>query len=238
MPANPLAMYLPASAPAQAPAQRSQNPLAAYLPQQSAGQPAPVMAPEQDRSVGEYLGELAGNIPGSAADVGRDLWNAVTSPVETGKAIGQAAVGGAQLLKDQMGIPSMNMLGGDQRDAARAVGDFYSDRYGGIDEFANTMREDPVGGALDIGGLLTGGAGAGARLPGVAGKLAAAITKADPLAVAGRGVARGVDAVRSRAPSNRAFVEGAPSPEQLKAQAGNVVRGRREIRCQIPADLL
>ena len=189
------------------------NPFARYIDE------AP--APEQDRSVGQYLGELAGNIPGSAAQVGKDLWNAVTSPIETAQAIGGAAVGGMQHAKDAMGIPTMDTFG-DHREAASGVADFYSDRYGGGDEIADTFREDPVGGALDLGGLLTGGAGIAARAPGTAGRIAKAVVSADPVAAAGRGAARGAEAVRNRSPSNRAFIEGAPSPEQLKAQAGTL----------------
>ena len=208
MPTNPLAAFLPTSAPAQAPAPQSANPLAMYLPQGSAGQPAPVMAPapEQDRSVGQYLGEMVGNIPGSAAQVGKDLWSAISSPVETAQAIGGAAVGGAQLLKDELGLPSMGMLGGDQRDKARAVGDYYGERYGGGQQTLDTFREDPVGAMLDAGGLLTGGAAAGARLPGVAGQ---------PCLYRGRAESR-----------------------TIEGSGENVVRGRRAIRREVQTRLL
>ena len=111
---------------------------------------------------------------------------------------------------------------GDHREAASAVADHYSGRYGGGQETLDTFREDPIGAGLDIGGLLSGGAMAGARAPGVAGRVAQAITKADPIVAGGRAVGRGMDAVRNRAPSNHAFFEGAPSPGQLQTQASNL----------------
>ena len=189
MPENPLAAYIgtrsPASSTAQ-PAPRSENPLAAFVDD---GQSAPAPA-APERSALDYIGETLGNVPGSAVDLGRDLWNAVSSPIDTAKAIGGAAVGGVQLAKDALGIPSPELFG-EHRDTARAVGDFYGKRYGGGQEFLDTLRTDPVGTALDVGGVLTGGAAAGARLPGTAGRLAQAIVKADPVAATGRAVAAG-----------------------------------------------
>ena len=206
---NPLAQWLPRTA--QAPAPQANNPLTDFLP-----------APEPERTAGAYLGELVSNIPGSAAQVGKDLWSAVTSPVETGKAIGQAGIGAVQHLKEATTGMQPSGVFDDYRPQASAVGQHYADRYGGMDEFADTMRTDPVGGALDIGGLLSGGAMAGARLPGVAGKLAQAITKADPISAGGRAVGRGVEAVRNRAPSNKQFISEAPTADQLQGQASNL----------------
>ena len=216
---NPLAAHLPAAAPA-AHAPQAANPLAAHLP--AAPVPVQVAAPEPERSVMDYLGEMIGNVPSSAANVAGDLWDAVTSPVDTLKGLGGAAVGAVQLLKDERGIPTRNTFG-DQRDQARAVGDYYSQRYGGGDEFLDSLRTDPVGVGLDVGGVLTGGAGAAARVPGIAGRLARAIAGADPIAASGRVAGRAMDARRGpQVPSNREFIEGAPSASQMQAQAGTL----------------
>ena len=94
---------------------------------------------------------------------------------------------------------------GEHRDKARAVGQHYADRYGGGQEFLDTLRTDPAGVALDIGGVLTGGAAAGARLPGTAGRVAQAIVKADPVAAGGRAVGRAVQARRG-VPSTKQFL--------------------------------
>ena len=211
---NPLAAHLPKLAPAQAP--QAPNPLAAHLPAASGA------APEQERSVGQYLGDLVSNIPGSAADVAGDLWSAISSPIDTLKGLGGAAVGAVQLLKDERGIPTRNTFG-DQRDQARAVGSYYADRYGGGQEFLDSLRSDPVGVGLDVGGVLTGGAGAAARVPGIAGRLARAVASADPVAAGGRVAGRAMDARRGpQVPSNREFIEGAPSASQMQAQAATL----------------
>ena len=121
--------------------------------------------------------------------------------------------------KSGLGIPSPGLFG-EHRGAARAVGQHYSNRYGGFDEIADSLRTDPVGTALDVGGVLAGGAAAGARLPGTAGRLAAAITKADPIAAGGRAVSRAVQARRGK--STKAFIEGAPTPGQLQTQGASL----------------
>ena len=222
---NPLAAYIgttPSPSPAQ-PAPRSENPLAAFV---DGGRTAPAPA-APERSVGAYLGEAVSNIPQSAGAVASDLWSAVSSPIQTAKAIGSAGIGGIQLLKDQLGLPSPELFG-EHRDTARAVGDFYSARYGGGQKFIDTLRTDPVGTAMDVGGLLTGGAAAGARLPGTAGRLAQAIVKADPVAAGGRAVAAGGRAAgqaiqaRRGVPSTKQFIADAPGPEQLRAQGSKL----------------
>ena len=72
--ANPLAAWRPQGSSA---AQQEENPLAAFRPTSG---PAPELA----RSVGEYVFEMISNVPGSAGQVGKDLWSAISSPVETG----------------------------------------------------------------------------------------------------------------------------------------------------------
>ena len=221
MPENPLASYIgtpsPASSTAQ-PAARSENPLAAFV---DVGQSAPAPA-APDRTALGYIGETVSNIPQSAGAVASDLWSAVSSPIDTMKAIGSAGLGAVQLAKDAMGLPVRGTFG-EHRDTARAVGQHYSNRYGGFDEIADSLRTDPIGTALDVGGVLTGGAAAGARLPGTAGRLAQAIVKADPVAATGRAVAAGGrvagQAIQARrGQSTRAFIADAPTPDALQRQ--------------------
>ena len=125
--------------------------------------------------------------------------------------------------KDALGVPSPGLLG-EHRPAARAVGDFYSQRYGGFDEIADSLRTDPAGVMLDVAGLVTGGAAAGARLPGTAGRLAQAIVKADPIAAGGRAVVAGGRAAETAyrghrsTPTKAQFIADAPTPEALQRQ--------------------
>ena len=184
---------------------------------------APGLEPAQDsgRSAGQYLAETLGNVPGSMAEAGKDLWSAASHPLDTLGAIGGPATGGMQLLKDQLGGPSLGWLD-DHRAEARAVGEHYSGRYGGGQEVLDTIREDPFGAALDAGGILTGGAGLAARAPGVAGRVARGVLNADPT---GRAVSAAGKAVKDRLPTtpgNREFIADAPGPDQLRAQGSKL----------------
>ena len=175
--------------------------------------------PQQGRSAGQYLAETLGNVPGSMAEAGKDLWSAVSNPLDTLGAIADAGTGSMQLLRDKIGVPTLGLLD-DHRAEARAVGQHYSDRYGGGQKILDTIREDPFGAALDAGGLLTGGAGLAARAPGAAGRVGRAVLNADPTSKAVSAAGRGIQERLPRTPGNREFIEGAPGPDQLRGQAG------------------
>ena len=233
--ANPLAAF--STATAQQPVTRAENPLAAFV-----NEAPPVQAArEPERSALDYIGETISNIPSSVGSVASDLWQAISSPLDTAAALGGAALGGGQLLKDALGIPSPGLLG-EHRPAARAVGDFYSERYGGFDEIADTLRTDPVGAAMDVAGLVTGGAAAAARLPGTAGRVAQAVVAADPIAAGGRAVVAGGRAAetayrgRRNTPSNREFIEGAPGPEALQRQGSELFEAAEKSGVRFKAD--
>ena len=161
MPENPLAAFR--TPPGQQSTPRPENPLAAFRTANAAMRPDGPSAPGDpreptERSPGRYLAETLGNIPGSAATAIADLATAIFNPVDTASAIGGAATGGVQLLSDRLGGPSLDWFD-DHRDEARAVGEFYTDRYGGGQEILDTIREDPFGALLDAGGIAAGGAG-------------------------------------------------------------------------------
>ena len=62
-------------------------------------------------------------------------------------------------------------------EARAAVGQFYKDRYGGLENVRNTLITDPLGLASDVASILTLGSGAavtGSKVLGVAGKAGAA----------------------------------------------------------------
>ena len=126
-----------------------------------------------------------------------------------------------QLLKDKIGVPTLGLLD-DHRAEGRAVGEYYGDRYGGGQEILDTIREDPFGAALDATGLVTGGAGLAARAPGVTGRVARAVLDADPTAKAVGSAGKAIQERLPRTPGNREFIEGAPGPDQLRGQAGEL----------------
>lgn len=120
--------------------------------------------PEQKKSVLGFLG----NVVGSGANLIGGLAKAVTSPVQTAKALGKTALGAAELL-----IPGEQ----GQEQSARNLGQFYKERYGGVQNIGNTLYKDPVGALADVSLLATG---TGAALRG-----AGAVTKAAGLAETG-----------------------------------------------------
>lgn len=111
-----------------------------------------------------YLGELAGNIPGSALNLASDLIYPFMNPTETAKSIRDLGVGVYSLMTD-----------GDKPEeaTAEAVGQYFADRYGSAEAFSNSLKTDPVGVVSDIAGVFTGGATIVGKTAGKAGKVAA-----------------------------------------------------------------
>ena len=126
------------------------------------GQPAPMSAKDVAVSAVKNIPQSAGNFLGG-------IYQSVRHPVDTAKGLGKAALGTVQLA-----IP------GEQgnEDVARNVGQFFKERYGGLENFKRTVATDPVGVLADASTLLTGAGG----LVGVAGKA----SKVGALANAGK----------------------------------------------------
>ena len=150
-------------------------------------------AAELERRQGRSVGGFAENVLESGGNLIGDTWSAITSPMETGKAIGTLAADAA--------APAMSWLGGARGDevdpfgpSAKAVGEHYAERYGGLDELGTTLYEDPVGALADVATVLTGGGMAAARAPGVAGQVAKAARTAgaavDPFTLGAKGVGK------------------------------------------------
>lgn len=93
--------------------------------------------------------------------VGRGLVSKIqTTPAISGSGQ-QAAARPAQKAPEQK----------EQDEAAlEALKKFYADRYGGLENIKQTVIQDPVGAAMDLGTIASFGGGALARAPGVVGK--------------------------------------------------------------------
>lgn len=118
------------------------------------------------------------NVPSSAGRLVSDFAKAVTSPIQTAKAIGQVGLGLAQKGAEGLGLREDGNTQSEQ--AAQVLLDFYKDRYGGKEQIKQTAINDPVGLIADLTGLL-GGVGAAAKAAGTVGKVGG-------LAQAGRAV--------------------------------------------------
>ena len=95
----------------------------------------------------QVAGQAVTNIPSSALQYGKDIFTAVTDPIGTAKSIGELGLGIIQLA-----IP------GEQasEQQAKAVGQYFANRYGGMENLKKTIATDPVGFLGDASVLLTG----------------------------------------------------------------------------------
>lgn len=108
-------------------------------------------------------GEALSNAPHSAVEFGRAMAQPFIHPVETYENVRDLGHG----ILQKMGV----MEGHDYEKNANAVGQFFADRYGGLENIKRTLAKDPVGAAADAATVLTGGGGLAARAPGVVGKI-------------------------------------------------------------------
>lgn len=199
--------------------------------------------------------EAIGNIPASAIQYGKSMFEAITSPVETAGTLLDIAAGGlkkgagAVLPKAAMDfIASVDNPEAVQRavNAANQFGGQMAERYGSYDRIKNTLATDPVGFVADFSTLLSGGAGA-ARKVGAT-KTAQRLTRAadvtnpiNALAPVGRGVRKVAERAPLKvanlmSPKSAAYMEAAEGRanellQQLRG-AGEIVPGSRPTAAQ------
>ena len=143
-----------------------------------------------DKGFLDYASSTVGNILPSAGRFAGSMWDMVSQPVTTAKNIGALGSSVINLVRD-------GEQGNEQ--LARDVGQFFADRYGGFENVAQTLRDDPVGFLADASMILTGGATLSARVPTVmAGAVAKNINKVakaiDPINVTTKVTAKGLKA--------------------------------------------
>jgi hypothetical protein len=141
-------------------------------------------SPQPSMSAADVLTNAAKNFLPSAMQLGQDMVQPIMHPIDTANALGSVAGGVAA----KMGI------GNADQSAANAMGQFFANRYGGVENIKQTMANDPVGFLSDLATVLSGGAMAGERAPGVLGtvsRAAGAVGSAvDPMANVGRVVGK------------------------------------------------
>ena len=118
-------------------------------------------APKVEQPV---LKQAIQNLPGSTLQLGKDIVTPLLQPITTAKSVYALGKGIVQLA-----IP------GEQKDekTARAVGQYFANRYGGLENIKQTFAKDPAGFLADASIVLTGGATIAAKTP----KLAATAEK-------------------------------------------------------------
>jgi muramidase (phage lysozyme) len=136
----------------------------------------PVAAPVENKPMDwqSTLATAVTNLPSSALKYGKDLYSAVTNPIDTAKSVGMVAAGGLKNLMPesvQKFIASIAKEPGqiDQAVAmANAVGGEYAKKYGSVEGFKQALASDPVSVMGDLSILLTGGGAVAAQVPGLA----------------------------------------------------------------------
>lgn len=122
------------------------------------------------------------NAPSSALNFASDMVQPILHPIETATNIKNLGHGVLQ----KAGV----MSGDENIKGADAVGQFFSDRYGGLENVKKTLATDPVGFLSDLSVVLSGGGTLAARAPGIAGKTAQIVQKTgnviDPINATGK----------------------------------------------------
>ena len=136
--------------------------------------------PEEEKTLAGF-GE---NVIDSGKQFGGEIWDMVSNPGQTLAGIGSFAAGGMQKLADDDGKADelMKQWFGNHEGVIDTAWQFYKDRYGGLDNIADTAYEDPVGLLSDL-SMLVGG---GLKLGSTAAKLGGASKTAKALGTAGR----------------------------------------------------
>jgi hypothetical protein len=136
----------------------------AQQPAQQAEQPK-----EQPLSWGDVPGQALENALPSAGRLIGDVAHTVAHPIET---LGNIKDLGLGILEKTGVIGSiLPSAGGGHEKYADAVGKYFMDRYGSVDNIKKALATDPVGVAADAATVLTGGETALARAPGIIGKV-------------------------------------------------------------------
>lgn len=137
--------------------------------------------------------ELPANFLPSAGKFVGDIYQSVSHPIDTAKGLGNIALGAAEKL-----IPGEQ----GKEQYADAVGQFFKNRYGGLDKLKETIITDPVGFASDLGTVLSGGGAIASKIGtasglgklATAGKAISQVGNAiEPLSSATRAVGTAID---------------------------------------------
>lgn len=143
----------------------------------------------QKLSAEQVLTGAITNLPSSIGSMVGDIYQAVTSPVQTAKAVLDLGAGALQnVLPENL----VQMIGEDKpsRELAAKVGQHYVEKYGSVEGAKRAIATDPAGVMADVSTVLTGGAMLPTR---AAPALATAARAVDPLMLAARATGKTVD---------------------------------------------
>ena len=177
------------------------------------------------KSVGGFVGnvvksggKLIGDTVGAIANIFNPNMekNTIANVAKLSTGVAQLAdpTQGNKIVSKIPGLAQVQGKFGDQEQTARNVGQFYKQRYGGVQNIKDTLYNDPVGMLADVGTVVTGVGGALRGAGGVASKLGSVSkaskltqagelasnigTKIDPLVIAGKGLGKAGGFLRTK----------------------------------------
>ena len=149
----------------------------------------PMASAQPQLSAADVAVSAVKNFPSSVGSMLGDIYQAVSSPVQTTKAVLDL---GAGVLQNVLPEKLVQMIGEDKpsRELASKVGQHYVQRYGSVEGAKRALATDPAGVMADLSTVLT----AGATLPTrAAPALAASARAVDPLMLAARTTGKTLD---------------------------------------------
>ena len=149
----------------------------------------PMASAQPQLSAADVAVSAVKNFPSSVGSMLGDIYQAVSSPVQTTKAVLDL---GAGILQNALPERLVQAMGEDKasRDLASKVGQHYVERYGSVEGAKRALATDPAGVMADLSTVLT----CGAMLPTrAAPALATAARAVDPLMLAARTTGKTLD---------------------------------------------
>jgi hypothetical protein len=149
----------------------------------------PMASNQPELSAADVAVSAVKNFPSSVGSMLGDIYQAVSSPVQTTKAVLDL---GAGILQNVLPEKLVQLIGEDRpsREVANKVGQHYVQRYGSVEGAKRAFATDPAGVMADLSTVLT----AGATLPTrAAPALATAARTVDPLMLAARTTGKTLD---------------------------------------------
>jgi len=197
--------------------------------------------PATRRSWSDTFGEAISNLPTSAGKFGREMYEAVTSPIQTATNILDLGAGALQNITPKVIADFVNRFDANPDAAnravatANAVGGEYAKRYGTMDGFTEALATDPVSVISDFSALASGGASAVGRVAPTTAKVLATTAKytnpAAPLVAAAEyGIGMGAKAAGN--------VVDVMQGQRAAVKAGNIVRNALTEQGRAPQNLL
>lgn len=109
--------------------------------------------------------KTVGNIPSSAFNMAGNILSVAQHPIQTVKGVGQTLVGAGEKIGEKLLGKDIGQT--DEKQSFDTLLKLFKDRYGSVDNAANTAVNDPVGFGSDVLALLEGGAALTGKVTGL-----------------------------------------------------------------------